>query len=257
MLLPEPTTIPAPAIAEKPDDLEERVQGDGDLTDADRAFLLQLQRHQAVQQEVERERARREARQILDAEENLKQFRVPPSRPTLTAELLIADPPLDYAVDQLLPMGGNVLLTAQFKTGRSTTINNLAKSFADQIDFLGKYSVHPDSGRTAIFNYEVDDRLYRKWLRELNVDNTDMVSLLNLRGFRMPVTVKYVEDWTVGWLADHESTNWIVDPFARAFTGVSENDNTEVGRFLDTLDVIKNRGRRSEPHPSHPQRVDS
>lgn len=239
ILLPEATTITAPA--EKPDGLEARVSGDGDLTDADRAYLLDLQRRQAVQQEVERERARREARQILDAEENLRNFRVPPSRPTLTAELLIADPPLDYAVDHLLPMGGNVLLTAQFKTGKSTTINNLAKSFADHIDFLGKYPVHPDSGRTAIFNYEVDDRLYRKWLRELNVDNTDQVSLLNLRGFRMPITVKYVEDWIVNWLGEHEITNWIVDPFARAFTGVSENDNTEVGRFLDTLDVIKNR----------------
>lgn len=235
---PDVTTI---TDTPKPEGLEERLDQKQDLTDEDRAYLLQLQRHQAVQQEVERERARREARQILDAEDNLKTFRVPPSRPTLTAELLIADPPLDYAVDQLLPMGGNVLLTAQFKTGKSTTINNLAKSFADQIDFLGKYTVHPDSGRTAIFNYEVDDRLYRKWLRELNINNTDNVSLLNLRGFRMPITVKYVEDWIVNWLGEHQITNWIVDPFARAFTGVSENDNTEVGRFLDTLDVIKNR----------------
>jgi hypothetical protein len=94
-----------------------------------------------------------------------------------------------------------------------------------------------------MFNYEVDDHQYRRWLRETNIQNTDAISILNLRGYRLPAVVPRVEDWIVNWLQEHEIKVWVVDPFARAFvgSGTSENDNTEVGRFLDTLDVIKER----------------
>jgi hypothetical protein len=94
-----------------------------------------------------------------------------------------------------------------------------------------------------MFNYEVDDHQYRRWLRESNIHNTDAISILNLRGYRLPAVVPRVEDWIVNWLQEHEIKVWVVDPFARAFvgSGTSENDNTEVGRFLDTLDVIKER----------------
>lgn len=196
-----------------------------------------------LRQEVERQRARREAEKILNDETATANFRIPPYRPTLTAELAIPDEPVAYTIDQVLPVGGNVLLASQFKAGKTTLVNQFAKSLADQTPFLGTYDVAKIDGRIALFNYEVNARQYRRWLRDVGVTNTDQVVILNLRGFRLPITTPYVEEWVVTWLVEHDVKAWVVDPFARAFVGAgrSENDNTEVSAFLDTLDVIKAR----------------
>jgi hypothetical protein len=198
--------------------------------------------------EVRNQRIRRDARRILDAEDIVKTFREPPFFTSLTVELQQPDEPVAYAIDKILPVGGNALLTAQFKTGKTTFVNALTRSLADGEPFLGRFTVPPTMGRVALFNYEVDAGQYRRWLRDVGIRGTDSVVVLNLRGYRMPVTVPHVEDWIVKWLAERDVTTWIVDPFARAFTGsgTSENDNTEVGRFLDTLDVIKARAGVSE-----------
>lgn len=201
-----------------------------------------------LENEIAKQRIVRQARRTLDSEEAAQNFREPPSRFTLTDELDITDDPVTYTVDQVMPTGSNILLTAQFKTGKTTLINHLTRCLADREPFLGKFHTTPPEGRIALFNYEVDDRQYRRWLRELDITAKDRVSVLNLRGYRLPLIARHVEDWIVQWLEQREIRVWIVDPFARAFvgSGLSENDNTEVGRFLDTLDVIKTRAGVSE-----------
>jgi hypothetical protein len=203
-------------------------------------------------------RARDEAREALAAEKALRDFREPPSRLSVREELQLPDDPVTYAIDKVLPTGTNALLTAGYKTGKTTTVGDLAVAHADGSQFLGKFDVDPNPGRLAIFNYELSDSMYRRWLRELNVSHPERLAVLHLRGFRLPIIVKHVEDWTVRWLVEHEVTRWVVDPFARAFTGCgSENDNGEVGRFLDTLDVIKERAGVTELIlPTHTGRME-
>lgn len=200
-------------------------------------------RKRLIEQEVERQRAQRAARRILDEEEATAAFREPVWRSTLVEELAIPDEPVAYLVDEVLPTGGNVLLTAQYKAGKTTLVNHLTKCLADGDSFLGAFDVADRPGRVALWNYEVDERQYRRWLRSLGVEQPERVTVLNLRGYRLPLTAARIEEWIVRWLTERQITTWIVDPFARAFVGAgdSENDNTEVGRFLDTLDVIKHR----------------
>lgn len=203
---------------------------------------LEQWRAQALHAEVERQRVRRQADQVLREEEAAAAWQEPAWRPTLTAELAIPDEPVTYTVQDLLPTGGNVLLTAQFKAGKTTLVNELARCLADSDKFLGRFATHTP-GRIALWNYEVDARQYRRWLREAGFLHTDRVTVLNLRGFRMPVSHARIQDWAVRWLTEHQVAVWVMDPFARAFvgSGTSENDNTEVGAFLDTLDVVKER----------------
>lgn len=202
-------------------------------------------------------RARDEARKALDAEKAAREFRAPPSTFTLTDELAIPDEPVSYAITDILPVGANALLTAAFKTGKTTVVGDLARAFADGEQFLGKFDLADQGGRLAIFNYELSDGQYRRWLRDLDIANPDRVCVLHLRGFRLPVIVPEVEEWVVRWLAERDVRMWTVDPFARAFTGCgNENDNGEVGRFLDTLDVIKARAGVSElVLPTHTGRM--
>lgn len=246
-ILPEVTTLttPAPEII----DISTITPEEAAKATADRA----------LEAEVTQQRIRREAKRLLDAEEHARHFRIPPSTYTLVEELQIPDEPVTYTVDKLMPTGANVLLTAQFKAGKTTLVNHLTRCLADGEPFLGTHAVAPPDGRIALFNYEVDDRQYRRWLRELNIGATPLVSVLNLRGYRLPLVVEHVEDWIVQWLQERDVKVWIVDPFARAFTGsgASENDNTEVGRFLDTLDVIKARAGVSDlVLPTHTGRAE-
>lgn len=252
--IPEPHTI-------RPDDTAADTEQDGDETgpaDDERAAALEQWRAQQVAAEAERIRTRRQAERLVVAEEAAAQWREPTWRPTLTAELAIPDEPVTYRVDDVLPTGGNVLLTAQYKTGKTTLVNNLARALADGDPFLDRFATHLE-GRIALWNYEVDERQYRRWLRESGITNTDAITVLNLRGYRMPATNPRIEDWIVAWLVEHEITCWFVDPFARAFvgSGTSENDNTEVGAFLDTLDVIKHRAGVAElVLPTHTGRAE-
>ena len=192
--------------------------------------------------EIEQQRARRDAKRHLDEEDHLRTFRAPTITRDLAKELEQPDEETAWQVFEVIPQGANVLLTAAYKSGKTTMVNNLVKSLADNEPFLNKYGIEPHDGRIVVFNYEVDQRQYRQWIRDVNIHNLDKVTLVHLRGMRMPLTTKRIEDYVVELLADLNCHTWIVDPFARAFTGSGEeNSNSDVGVFLDTLDVIKER----------------
>jgi len=54
------------------------------------------------------------------------------------------------------------------------------------------------------------------------------------------MTSDFVQERVIDILRDFNAQTWIVDPLARAFVGSGdENSNSDMGLFLDTLDVIK------------------
>ena len=201
------------------------------------------QRHmRLVDAELARMRAQHDAKAIHNAEQRENTWREPPSHHSLTAELAIPDEPVSWAITDIMPTGSNTLLTAQYKTGKTTLTLNMIRAMADNQLFLGRYTPTPlEPGRTvAWFNYEVDDRQARRWLRDLNIKNTDSVVVLNLRGYRLTLTDTATQAWVIRWLRDHNVHHWVMDPFARAFTGSGdENSNSEVGVWLDIVDSIK------------------
>lgn len=198
-------------------------------------------RQQLIQIEAERLRIRLEAREIVEAERN--RAWQPPPYGSVTDVLATPSEPVIWAVADVLPEGGNVLLTAGFKSGKTTLVNHLAQCMADAQPFMAEYAVDDGDHRVALWNYEVSATMYKRWLTDLGIKNTDSVHVANIRGFTMPIMVPRVEDWTVEWLKSRGITTWVVDPFARAFTGNGENENsnTDVGLFLDRLDRIKER----------------
>jgi hypothetical protein len=228
-----------------------------DLTIEEQEALEERNHAARVHYELVQLRARHDAKVAHQAELAARNFRAPAYTRTLTEELLIPDEPVRYAIEEILPVGGNALLAAQFKAGKTTLITNLLRAYADHEPFLGRFNVTPGDGRIAVFNYELSPSQYRGWLRESGIRNTDRVAVLHLRGYRLPITAPSVEDWVVNWLIEQECSAWIVDPFARAATGTDENSNTEVGVWLDTFDVIKQRAGISEAIlPTHTGRAE-
>lgn len=190
--------------------------------------------------EIESQSVRREAKRLLDDEQNLRSFKQPEVYGNLFVELQQPDEQETYLINELFPTGANVVLTAAFKSGKTTMINQLVKSLVDDEPFLGKYGTQAHDGNVVVFNYEVDKRQYRQWMREVGIKNQSKVYLIHLRGLRMPMTTQYIQDKTIEMLANLNCQTWIIDPYARAFTGSGdENSNSDVGYFLDTLDIIK------------------
>lgn len=192
----------------------------------------------AVALEVERLEVRRDARLEMVRAEHLKFWREPPGY-SLREALLLPDVPPQWRVLDVMPEGSNVLLTAQYKTGKTTLINELTKAVADGNEFLGRFKI-PHTTNVALFNYEVGEAQYLRWLRDRGINNADGVHVFNLRGFTLPLSVPLVRDFITEWLRVRRIGVWIVDPFARAFSGGGdENNNADVAPFLEILDGIK------------------
>ena len=195
-----------------------------------------------TQQEIKLARAKRTAKKLLDQEEAASNYHQPTYVRTLTDELKLPIEEVQWTIKDVFPTGANVTLTAQYKAGKTTLINSLARSLADGTEFLNYFAKPDHKGRVVIFNYEVSENQYRRWMNDVAIENTDKVTLVHLRGKRLPLIVQRVEDLVVSILKDLDAQTWILDPFARAFTGCGdENSNSDVSVFLDTLDVIKER----------------
>lgn len=195
-----------------------------------------------TQQEIRLARAKRSAKKLLDQEEAASNYHQPTYVKTLTDELKLPIEEVKWTIKDVFPTGANVTLTAQYKAGKTTLINSLARSLADGTQFLNYFQQPEHKGRVVIFNYEVSENQYRRWMNDVAIENSDKITLVHLRGKRLPLIVPRVEDLVVSILKDLDAQTWILDPFARAFTGCGdENSNSDVGVFLDTLDVIKER----------------
>lgn len=194
-----------------------------------------------LRDEIGRLRVRRRAFEALEAEQ-AEAEPVPPSAFTLDEELALPDPEPSYPIDRLLVEDSNVLLIAQYKGGKTTLGMNATAALADEEPFLGQYAVDMPEGRIGFWNYELDARMFRRWVWDMEIANPERISPYHLRGYRYPLWTPTWEDRAVEWLAEREVAVWWVDPFGRAFSGCgSEVSNDDVGRFLETLDVIKRR----------------
>ena len=195
-----------------------------------------------IVEEIQKGRARRRAKEVLDSEDALRKYDAISYVETLGEELELPEEEIAWTIEGLLPRGANVTLTAQYKAGKTTMINNLAKALVDGERFLNFFKAPSHEGRVVIFNYEVGEGQYRRWLKDVSIKEVDRVTTVHLRGKSVPLKSEHVRDEVVEILRRLGCETWIVDPFARAFTGSGdENSNSDVGVFLDQLDIIKER----------------
>ncbi len=107
---------------------------------------------------------------------------VTPPEPVSLADLLDEpDEAQTYRVDRLWPSGGRVLLSAQYKAGKSTLVGNVIRSLVDGPRLLGTFDVTPVK-RVVLIDTELDKSMLRRWLREQKISKTEAVSVIALRG---------------------------------------------------------------------------
>ena len=163
---------------------------------------------------------------------------------TLKADLARKRRRTRFTIDRLHPSGGNTLLVAEKKAGKTTLALNLVRALVDEEPFLGHFEVRPLTGRVAFLNYELDAEMFREWARDLDIRCVKKVAHpIHVRGRTLRFWELRTATRLTNWLRRNKVEFLIVDPAARAWNGLvdNENDNAQVGRFIDALDDIKRR----------------
>ena len=163
-----------------------------------------------------------------------------------TAKTLLEAPdePIIEVIEGLHYRGYNSLLAAEFKTGKTTLAMNLATCLVDGLPFLDRFETNFPYGRVAYLNYELYEKQFKDWLEDLSCENPDRIIPVSLRGWRLPF---WEEEWLLRmsqWLLDNRVKFLIIDPAARAWRGLidNENDNVQMGEFFGAIDELKRLG---------------
>src|SRR5581483_580400 len=195
-----------------------------------------------VEHHADELRARREARRLVDEEES---GLTPVQFETVTAtEFLTIEFPADPTViDRFVVEGGNTLVVAPKKTGKTTLAGNLGRSLVEGVPFLGALACSKPR-RSYLMNLEMSDPMLQGWLTDIGIhpDARDrLVVSRNLRGRSIALTNTTVRKEIAKQLAGDGIEVWLIDcmrPLIAA-CGFSENDNAEISRLLLYVDEIK------------------
>lgn len=164
---------------------------------------------------------------------------------SLTDALSNPPKPVPHLIDGLVGANHNVVLTAQYKTGKTKFIvASLARSLADAEPFLDSYQVNVEDTGCVVghWNCEMDpDEMLDAYIRPSGYENTDNLVVANLRGHRVNLLTTLGRQWAVNWLTTRNVKVWTIDSLARLarMAGVSEKDNDEMFDLLMALDEIK------------------
>lgn len=159
--------------------------------------------------------------------------------PTRLDDLLAEpDEAATYRVDGLMPTGGNIVLAAQYKAGKSTAVGNLARCLVDGEPFLGAFATE-QAVDVVIIDNELDVRMLRRWLREYGIRNTDRVRVVPLRGRTALFDIldpAVRAEWarSIG-----PSAVLIFDCLRPVLDALGLSEDKDAGRFLVALDALK------------------
>jgi len=161
------------------------------------------------------------------------------------AELLARPAGAEFRIDGLLPAGGRLLVTAQYKAGKTTLVGNLARSLLTGEDFLGRFPVKPLEGRVVVLNYEVTGEQFARWMADIGVP-AERCYVINLRGRRNLLADEQGRRALAEQVRAQDGQAFVVDPFGRAYDGASQNDAAEVTPWLVRLDEVAEQAGVSE-----------
>lgn len=193
-----------------------------------------------IGEETRKERARRAARRTLDSEVNTARVLKKPGLRTLTELLAMPRQPVRYVINGLLREGGRAILAAQFKTGKTTFIQNLCLSLVDGRPFLDHFDTHLPSGNVCVIDTEMIEDQGVQWFADGGIRNTDRVRIEYLRGSlaSFNIMLPEVRDAWVEILRAHECRFLVTDCLKPLLdvAGMSEKD--QVGPWLLAYDEL-------------------
>ena len=191
-----------------------------------------------VEQEALKLRLRDEARRV-ENERKAGGITVPaPTR--LDVFLSVPDEDVTFRIHGLMPTDARVMLAAQFKAGKTTTVGNLVRSLVDSSPFLGHFDVESPEGAVVVIDDEMSEQQLRRWLRDQDIARTDRVSVVSLRG-RVGSFDILNEAVRSRWAAALSTVGCgllVFDCLRPVLDALGLSEDKEAGRFLVAFDAL-------------------
>ena len=198
--------------------------------------LTPEQEHQAkVLSRVELLRVEREARTYLDGEKAAG-LEIP-QLIRLDHFLAQPDETTPWRVEHVWPEGGRIVLSAQQKTGKTTTVGNTIRALVDGVPLFGEFFTR-QANRVALLDLELSPLTLRRWLRDQNIQNADRLDVLALRGIASQFDI--LNPTVRSTWAKHigGADVLIFDCLRPALDALALDENKDAGRFLEALDEL-------------------
>lgn len=241
-------------------DVEKRLQYEADrevspvktVEDDDGEAIEELSDEEREQTEEEEKDA--EAEKLVrkwDIESRAKRlkaergFTAPPPDAIWTVSEALKNPPkpIPHLIQGLAGANHNVVITAQYKTGKTTfMMGTLIQALVDGTPFLGEYEVLGGQHRVMHWNCEMEAvELLDEYIRPVGLENPDNLQVANLRGHAVNILSEMGREYAINQLKAHRATVWTIDSLARLarMAGVAEKDNDEMLDLLMAIDHIK------------------
>lgn len=240
-------------------DVEKRLQYESDRevegpddNEPDEA-IQELSEEEALEEEALKILRRRQADRLARRMEAERGFTPPPpdmscdlsdalSRPPVPIPYLIG-PPEDEEGLGLAGAKHNVIITAQYKTGKTTfMMGSLIQSLVDGTPFLEHFTVPKAGVVVGHWNCEMEHQeLIDQYARPVGIEHPERVKLLSLRGHNLDILSEMGKEYAVNWLKSNGVKVWTIDSLARLarMAGVTEKDNDEMLNLLMRVDEIK------------------
>jgi RecA-family ATPase len=218
-----------------------RERRDSELALAQKAEAAEAKHEQDVEDRLARLRLDDEARRRLRVEQAGIRVALPRETSTLDDLFSKPSPERKWAIHDWLPVDGNGVLIAGYKAGKTTLAMNLARALADGEPFLGQYKIDFPSGCVGFLDYEMSETMFRDWSMDMGIQHPERIIYLNMRGQLLPFWDTYERERLADWLITRNVKFLILDPAARAWSGLvdNENDNAQVGNFTTAVDALK------------------
>ena len=159
---------------------------------------------------------------------------------TLREWLAAPEPPLAWRIPGWQPQGSRVIVSAQYKAGKTRLVANVVRSLVDGADFLGTHPVAPVAGSVALLDFEMGPRQLRAWLRDQRIDNDDRLRLYPLRGQCSSFNILDA-GVRAAWareLRKSEVSYLVLDCLRPVLDALSLDEHHEAGRFLVAFDAL-------------------
>ncbi|WP_182141101.1 bifunctional DNA primase/polymerase [Schaalia sp. JY-X169] len=217
-------------IMDLPEQLANGSQGKAD------AATTPEQEHQAkVLARAEQLRVDREAREHLDGEKTAG-LEIP-QLIRLDHFLAQPDETTPWRVEHVWPEGGRIVLSAQQKTGKTTTVGNTIRALVDGVPLFGEFFTR-QADRVALLDLELSPLTLRRWLRDQNIENADRLDILALRGVASQFDILNPSVRTA-WAKHIGGADVLVfDCLRPALDALALDENKDAGRFLEALDEL-------------------
>lgn len=215
-----------------------------DTADDQRTPAQEVFHRRCVEEEARKLAVRRDARRLDAARQRATSGRPSPlhTLPDRRLDVLLGQPrtPLAWRIADWQPLGGRVLLAAQYKAGKTTLVGNLARCLVDGDRWLGRHEVTPPAGPVVILDFEMGQRQLTDWLRDQRIQNTASVVVVPMRGQAGHFAILDTDvraEWAAA-LRDLAAGYLILDCLRPVLDTLGLDEHHEAGAFLVALDAL-------------------